>query len=99
MPLSNETLEYMITDIKTQQTEDRAVNTKEHNKLYKLIWNFIDSADIKYATKKELNEIKGAINKTKAIKDSKSIEWIKTRWAIFVALIWILGVVLSKIIG
>jgi transcriptional regulator NrdR family protein len=79
MALSNETIEYMVTDLKKSQEDDRKANSTEHFKLFKLIRDFIVSADEKYATKSRVDEIVETINSTAKQKTNVKIEFIKTR--------------------
>ena len=80
-------------------------NNKEHKALFKIVekvgeqmTTFIKSANNEYATKDELKELKTSIKNTDIQKQKKSIEWLKTWWAVLVALIWAGWMLASKIL-
>ena len=96
MVVSNEVLEERYSNMEKQ-------NEKEHKALFKAmerIWdtmqNFIDSADDKYASKDRVNKLETQIATKAKTKANVKIEFIKTRGAIIVAIIWFAGLYLAN---
>jgi len=50
-----------------------------------------------FATKKELEEVKSSIGYDKDSKNKKALQWIQTRWAIIIAIIGVVGMVLNNL--
>ena len=92
---SNETLDYIIDSMQKQSDKEWIQNAKEHWKLFRAVeslWDtmqaFIHSADEKYASKSRVNGLESRMNKKEESRANVRIEFIKTRWAIIVAVIW-----------